>query len=895
MTNIEDDAVDAGVQEHMSNESTNIVDGNERTVPSSSETVDATEDVEQMVTLAADESGMLYTKSQVVDYQFRGHALESSNLIDFLVNTYEADIKKDEHRHQNVQPTTTQKRRGRPLNDRVLYLPQHPKHRSVVRILRSIGHNTLPNLIGFHLIPRSDDSEKHAYYSACMLILLKPWRKLEQDLKTSNETWEAAFNQFVMNACAATKRRMEGFQYFHECASAAQKKAHVDNQKRTTVEDDSDLEEDDDAGTEEIMTEEGLAALMDDQTNPREKVYAHVALSHAVRAGIFSNHGNPEVFVGDELSTGGVVNATESHIQSLHRWRDEMSKDIADRNETNNGRPNRYETSLSMNEDGQPSVTPLSASSFHSQNLDWDAVHGVEEALSPLAQSELKQDQKRAYDIISWHLRQTLTGKRPPPLRMIIHGEGGTGKSKVIQTVTELFAQVGARGMLAKAAYTGVAASLIEGKTTHVLCAISPKRTEKISDAARKQLQADWCTREYLIVDEYSMIGKSFLAKLSKHVSIAKQDDSNQAIQQSFGGISVILCGDHHQFPPVAQSKREALYWPLYVAGDTIDMQIGRTIFEEFDIVVVLSEQMRVKDARWNSFLHNLRMGQVEQDDIDMLRRQVLVNENCAPTDFRPILGTTYHLLPHDTHRFICNAEDRIKDHEDRPLTIEERYAIAKSTAKTNVNGNKNLSNVVEFAIGMKIMVTTNLSTEIDITNGARGEITQIVLHPNEPTPRNESVIHLRHLPLYILAKMQRTRAATLSSLDAQVIPIEPSIQTWRINAHAAERKPVTNQIRRRQFPITAAYAFTDYRAQGQTIPYVLVDIAPPPTGKLSLLNLYVALSRSSGRDSIRLLRDFDERLFMAAHESPVLEEDERLTNKNEATKKWWNELQTVL
>ena len=57
---------------------------------------------------------------------------------------------------------------------------------------------------------------------------------------------------------------------------------------------------------------------------------------------------------------------------------------------------------------------------------------------------------------------------------------------------------------------------------------------------------------------------------------------------------------------------------------------------------------------------------------------------------------------------------------------------------------------------------------------------------------------------------------------------------------------------------MTPAYAFTDYRAQGQTIPYVIVDIATPPTGGLNLFNLYVALSCSSGRSSIGLLRDFD-------------------------------------
>ncbi|KAG2095410.1 hypothetical protein BD769DRAFT_1353011 [Suillus cothurnatus] len=60
---------------------------------------------------------------------------------------------------------------------------------------------------------------------------------------------------------------------------------------------------------------------------------------------------------------------------------------------------------------------------------------------------------------------------------------------------------------------------------------------------------------------------------------------------------------------------------------------------------------------------------------------------------------------------------------------------------------------------------------------------------------------------------------------------------------------------------MTAAYAFTDYRSQGQTIPYVLVDIATPPTGGLNLFNLYVALSRT---------------------------EDDRLKELDEQTKVWW-------
>ncbi|KAJ7756120.1 hypothetical protein B0H14DRAFT_2374199 [Mycena olivaceomarginata] len=83
---------------------------------------------------------------------------------------------------------------------------------------------------------------------------------------------------------------------------------------------------------------------------------------------------------------------------------------------------------------------------------------------------------------------------------------------------------------------------------------------------------------------------------------------------------------------------------------------------------------------------------------------------------------------------------------------------------------------------------------------------------------------------------------------------------------------------------MTGAYAFTDHRSQGQTIPYVLVDIAKPPIGTLSLFNLYVALSQSSGRETIRLLRDFDDTLFMKGHDPVLLAEDDRLEKLNTQT-----------
>ncbi|KAI4527075.1 hypothetical protein K523DRAFT_205817, partial [Schizophyllum commune Tattone D] len=79
----------------------------------------------------------------------------------------------------------------------------------------------------------------------------------------------------------------------------------------------------------------------------------------------------------------------------------------------------------------------------------------------------LNDDQRRAYDIFRWHLSEAQRGHDPDPLRMLLYGEGGTGKSRVIQTITSLFHAQGIPHLLLKSAFTGVAASLIDGKTLH--------------------------------------------------------------------------------------------------------------------------------------------------------------------------------------------------------------------------------------------------------------------------------------------------------------------------------------------------------------------------------------------------------------------------------------------
>src|ERR1700733_11888150 len=94
------------------------------------------------------------------------------------------------------------------------------------------------------------------------------------------------------------------------------------------------------------------------------------------------------------------------------------------------------------------------------------------------------------------------------------------------------------------------------------------------------------------------------MAKISQQLTRAKQNQANQ----HFGGINVILFGDHHQIGPIG-------YRPLYMPqGNTQtmnspDAHLGHQIYREFTYAVELKQQIHITDPVWQSLLSRMRYG----------------------------------------------------------------------------------------------------------------------------------------------------------------------------------------------------------------------------------------------------------------------------------------------
>ena len=170
---------------------------------------------------------------------------------------------------------------------------------------------------------------------------------------------------------------------------------------------------------------------------------------------------------------------------------------------------------------------------------------------------------KKVADRIVKELRSAAKGELDfgEPLRWLIHGGPGTGKSHVIKQVKELFQDVLRWNMGVEyqvVALQAVMADLLGGDTIHHACGIAvfkkqgceENQAQRQLDVAKRVLQWRW-----LIIDEISMVSAKLFAELDVKLRSAirqtgTQKQDSKLIDRPFGGLNVLCCGDFWQLAP---------------------------------------------------------------------------------------------------------------------------------------------------------------------------------------------------------------------------------------------------------------------------------------------------------------------------------------------------------
>jgi hypothetical protein len=462
---------------------------------------------------------------------------------------------------------------------------------------------------------------------------------------------------------------------------------------------------------------------------------------------------------------------------------------------------------------------------------------------------------------------------RDDTLRMFLGGPAGTGKSHVIAAVIFLFAVYGKDHWLLLTATTGTAAISIRGSTVHSALGLSIYGSTEDDDVHSHDNQSKSAITckdvRFLVVDEISMATCALLGQMGKRMQRIKNKPD-----LVFGGVNLIALGDFGQFPPPTRYSK-----PLYddsaslVAAKTT--QYGRLVWTRLTHVVLLHQQMRVENDRWNQMLERSRYAVCTEEDRQFILKRLVTKDNPVKwrTNTRIVVGRNplRTSLNFEAVQEAARASRQVTlvavAQDARSLSRGQRHHALNTHHRLAVldmadNSTGNLPGKLPLVLGMPCLLRKNIDVPNGLSNGTCGTLVGVILDPREPPvpaysadATNNNVHFLKYLPQCLLVHFPTLKRQTpvCPGLcdDPQVWPLLPCKETFDYKP----TKGVKYRICRAQFPLIPAYASTGHAAQGLTMQSLVCDI----NGCQKLPNAsYVILSRCKRPEDLWILRNFD-------------------------------------
>jgi len=449
-----------------------------------------------------------------------------------------------------------------------------------------------------------------------------------------------------------------------------------------------------------------------------------------------------------------------------------------------------------------------------------------------------------------------------------IGGPGGTGKSRIIDALRDVFAARGEPHRLQITGISGSAAAQIGGITLHSACGLDVHRARDKQDPPTFSEAKKWTWKQKLalVIDEVSMLGGATLFRASSRLQALRD-----CFDKPFGGIPVVLLtGDFYQFAPVLETtvlvdRRVDLAYAASVGEAAIAHHRGHSLWRMFKTVVLLEEQVRARDdPRLRALLDRVRAGTQTWEDLDLLNTKLVdssqitfknglraitpLNRNRWPLNMEAVVDWARF---HHTHISIF-----VSTHvwRSQALSIQE----VAQTIEYGDNSHCKIPGVFFYAQGMPVVVNKNIYTGLKVVNGAEFTAVDVILDPKFPGYHlaDDVTIHFGP-PLGILLESQDTKEVAVPALPTGTVLVRPITHTLDpANAHYGF---LSGRCARRGLPVVPAFVLTDYKAQGKTFVEVLLElrgnrITYGQPSKCDFTSLYVQLSRCRTLQGIKLL-----------------------------------------
>src|SRR5216117_1403100 len=457
-----------------------------------------------------------------------------------------------------------------------------------------------------------------------------------------------------------------------------------------------------------------------------------------------------------------------------------------------------------------------------------------------------------------------------------IGGEGGTGKSRVVDALKDIFRVKGQLHQILVTASSGSAAAKIGGITIHSACGLGVDesggrmRQSKAALNPSEETRWRWGQKIFLILDEISMVGGSTLHEVNERLQLLRGD------KRPFGGIPVVLfTGDFFQFSPVAQTSlligMEDMTWNPE-SRRKVDFvqrhQRGHRLFKRFDKVVILQEQVRAGGCdTLKSFLHRLRKGEQTEEDFTALQQRFVQDKNLTFADgLRAI-------TPLNRNRWETNMAAAVEwgraRHQHISIFIsnhvwENNRVSDEEVTQTLSYGDDSkihIPGVFIYTQGMPVVVTKNTLSGLEVVNGAEFNAIDVIPDPAFPGYflSDDTTIHFGP-PSGLLLASDDTKHFAIPGIPAGTVLLKPDPAT-SMKRTASNFTFLSEKCRRTGLPCTPAFVVTDYKSQGRSFTDLLLELRGKFTtttgpSKCDFMSLYVQLSRATRWEGIRLYNE---------------------------------------
>lgn len=406
-------------------------------------------------------------------------------------------------------------------------------------------------------------------------------------------------------------------------------------------------------------------------------------------------------------------------------------------------------------------------------------------------------------------------------------------------------------------AFTGAAAHNINGMTAHSAFHLSTTegttKFKNLSDDTRNTLRAHLRKLQLIIIDEISMLSSDHLMEIDERLREIHNPN------KPFGGISVIAVGDFHQLRPVGAH---------YVFQDSIGKNsmrrlLGNPVWPLFKIFELFEIMRQKEDKPFAEMLQRVAEYKHTQDDIKMLESRVFTEDN-LPEEGKHAVWLVLAQKDIAAHNKKCidkmtlpdgtkpvplkyKAKDTLvggnitKSTRERVAFVLNEYAENYDNKKT-----KNIPKEIDFIVGLRYMVSTNVDVSDGLYNGAVGTLRFIEIVNNEIKAvwlefSNQNV------GIIARAKREGIMRANKDKLKETWTPILPKRETFKVT-----KQRIT--VCREQFPLLMAEAWTYYKSQGQSLEKSTQKQDSVTKMRMSLQMFYVGISRAISMNGLFII-----------------------------------------